>query len=539
VLGTGEDAYVVPRGVVRIGVGGRLTSVEEVYATDADGNVSTTPTPLGAGLTLDALGAAQIPALRSVQAGLRSLTGLGDLSLSLGRTRGSASADVTTTPLTLDVGLAPRLALRVMAPYVVTRTSVSFDVPGGADGANVGFNPALVAGGARDSNAALATQLRAAGEALGGAVAACDADPAGAGCAALLSRRAEALALVGSSDAFAAGVAGIYGTGEGAAATFVPLEGDAAHLAVRARVGTLRDAYASFGVTDVIAIEGPAGARARASYGDVQGILTDPAYGLQVDSLTSLVERAHFGDVEVGAKLLLLDSFGSEARRLAATGVGFRASVTALLRLGTGQPALPDELLDLGRGDGQNDIEVQPAIDLVLGRRLWASVVGRYGIQQKDEQVVRIPERAGDTFVPRYARQLVERKLGNYYAVEVTPRFVLGDYFALAAQYAYAHKAEDEYTGTFVVDSATTGFGEVTLDAATLGAGSERSEHRVGGGITYSTLGAVQRGRGRVPLEITYQYLRTARGSGGRLPRQATSQIELRLYTRLFGRSRR
>ena len=79
----------------------------------------------------------------------------------------------------------------------------------------------------------------------------------------------------------------------------------------------------------------------------------------------------------------------------------------------------------------------------------------------------------------------------------------------------------------------------MTLDAATLGAGSERSEHRVGGGITYSTLGAVQRGRGRVPLEITYQYVRTARGSGGRLPRQATSQIELRLYTRLFGRGRR
>jgi hypothetical protein len=539
VLGVGDDAYVVPRGTLRIGVAGRLSAIDELYATDSTGNGSTTPTPLAAGIALDALGAAQIPAFRQLERDVQSLTGLTDFSLSLGATRASASSHVTTTALTLDFGLFPRLSLRVMAPYVVSRQSVSFDLPGGDDGANVGFNPALVAGAARDTNAALVTQLLGAGASLGGAVATCDANPGAAGCADLLARRAEALALIGASEEFASGVTTIYGTGEGTASTYVPLEGGDAQQAARDRVAALEAGYASFGLTDVIAVSGPSGSRVHPSYADAQSVMTDPAYGLQIDSVNSFVEHGHFGDVEVGAKLLLLDTFGGEARRLAPPGFGFRASVAGIFRLGTGQPGLPDDPLDLGRGSGQNDIEVQPAIDLVFGSRLWTSVVGRFGVQQPDQQLLRIPERPGQVLVPFYARQIVERKLGNYYAIEVTPRLGLGDYFAIAAQYSYAHKETDEFSGTFVLDSATTGFGDVTLDAATLNAGSERTEQRVGGGITYSTLAAVRRGRARLPLEITYQYVRTASGLGGRLPHQAVSQLEARVYTQLFGRGPR
>jgi hypothetical protein len=97
---------------------------------------------------------------------------------------------------------------------------------------------------------------------------------------------------------------------------------------------------------------------------------------------------------------------------------------------------------------------------------------------------------------------------------------------------AVRRKTEDKYTGTFATEDPT---GEpVTLDASILNEGTELTEQRIGGGVSYSTLRAYDRGRSRLPLEVQLSHWQTLSGSGY-VPKQFTTQLQLRYYTRLFG----
>ncbi|MFI5310553.1 MAG: hypothetical protein ACHQQ3_04935, partial [Gemmatimonadales bacterium] len=80
---------------------------------------------------------------------------------------------------------------------------------------------------------------------------------------------------------------------------------------------------------------------------------------------------------------------------------------------------------------------------------------------------------------------------------------------------------------------------QVQVDAATLGLETEAREHRFGGGLSYSTVSAFEKGSARVPLEITYLHFQTTRGFGGNVPKLSEDRIEIRWYGRVFGRPAR
>jgi hypothetical protein len=235
----------------------------------------------------------------------------------------------------------------------------------------------------------------------------------------------------------------------------------------------------------------------------------------------------------VGAKVLLLDTFGGAARaRAHRQGFGMRVALGGLARLGTAQLERPDDIFDIGTGDAQPDLEGNGAIDLVLGRRFWGSVVGRYGVQLADEQSFRIPDVARNPFILKYREQTVSRDLGDYIEIEASPRFVYNDYLSFSANWLYRRKGEDKYSGTFTTDDPA---GQpVTLDASVLGAGTDQTEQRVGGGASFSTLRAYDRGRSRLPLEIQLSHWQSISGTGY-APKQFTTQVQVRYYTRIFG----
>ena len=106
------------------------------------------------------------------------------------------------------------------------------------------------------------------------------------------------------------------------------------------------------------------------------------------------------------------------------------------------------------------------------------------------------------------------------------------DYISLSLHWRYRRKAEDKYTGTFTVDGPEGV--PVVLDASILGVGTEQTEQRIGGGASFSTLRAFDRGRARLPVEIQIVHWQTMSGSGY-VPKQFNTQISLRYYTRLFG----
>ena len=533
VLGAGASAFVLPRGVLRIGVDQSWSNYDETFG--AQGDSGTARAALGARFSSTALGAAELPSLAPVQRDLQQLTGQPALALSLGRTVVSASASSRVTAIDLEAGLGAGLAVGVVVPIVRTQSTVGVDVNDGAVDANVGLNPARFGGTAASAavaaNGALAAQFAAASQRLRAQYASCFTATGGAtgaaGCA-------DVVAFYESATAYATTLARTYGTTAGRGAAVVPLRGSAAQRAVDASVASYNARFAAL-LGSAGPLTGAVQGAVPATSGDYQALLTDPAGGFAYDTLRTR-SRIGVGDVEVGVRLKLIDTFrGREAGRLAPAGLNLRTTVAGTYRFGTGRADSPSNLTDVATGDGQNDVEVASLTDLVFGSRGWLSLVARYGRQLADELPVRVPFAGSGTYLPAFTLQTVQRDLGDFVQFEATPRVALGSAIAFEAQYRFRRTQADRYAGTFTVTDTLTGTTAVPLDAAVLGANSEREEQRVGGAVTYSTYGAHGRRRARIPLELSLGYLRTIGGRGG-APAGGTTRLQLRAFPRLFGR---
>jgi len=112
---------------------------------------------------------------------------------------------------------------------------------------------------------------------------------------------------------------------------------------------------------------------------------------------------------------------------------------------------------------------------------------------------------------------------------------VLNDYLALSGWYLYRNHKQDDYTGSFTIPAAVTGFSDITINAATLDLETAQTEHRLGGGLSFSNLFAFEKGKAKVPFEVQYLHWQTVKGAGGNQPKFFTDQVQLRLYARIFG----
>ena len=527
-LGVGDDATVLPRGAVRIAPSGTWATYNELYGPG--GKLES----LGAPLSSDSLGARQLELLRPLQTSLRTLAQEPTANVSLGPARTDFTARIARSALVVDLGLTSRIMLTARVPYEHTISEVVFNVNPRdelTNRANIGVNPALGASGtaAVTTNRGVVDSLLRAVATLTQRLGTCSGSSADPVC----SDRSRVQTLVNDAKAMATGIAKTYGIGIDTArgSAFVPLAASTLQTAIAARVSALNASLKAY-IPDLAAFTAPTPSQAPLSAGGANGATTYLSESLGIAPL-GLVERSHIGDIELGAKLLLFDSFGGVARsRTPGHGVGIRIAVGGLARLGTGQAERPDDILDIGTGDGQTDLEGNGAADIVIGRRFWTSIVARYGVQMADERRLRIPELARNPFVAAYREETVSRNLGDYMELQATPRYVYNDYLSASANWTYRRKAEDTYTGTFSVNGPQNT--PVSLDASILGTDTEQSEQRVGGGATFSTLRAFDRGRARVPLEVQLLHWQTLSGSGY-VPKQSSTQIQLRYYTRLFG----
>lgn len=527
VLGVGDDATVLNRGAVRMSVQASWTTYNELYGPG--GKLEALGTPLSP----DSLGIRQFALLRPIRTSLRELAQLPTADVTLGPARTDFTARILRNALTLDYGFTSRIMLTGRLPYEHSTSEVTFGVnrysPATA-GANIGLNPALVAGGpAAARNQSVIDAVSNAVAELTNRLAACDAAPSDPVC----TDRPKVEALLTDARSFAAELARTYGNGADTArgALFVPLAGTTLQGAVEQRVTTLNTTFKTY-IPELNPWALPFAAQAPVTGSQVQELLRDSLGLAQIGT----IERSHIGDVEVGAKVLLIDTFRGQPGARAARRAGVRLAVGGLVRFGTGQSDTPDDVADIGTGDGQNDVEVSGAADVVLNRRVWTSLVARMGIQLADDEFLRIPDLPREPFVAASRQQRVGRDLGDYLELEATPRFVYNDYLSLSAQWRYRRKSADEYRGTFGIDGPDGT--PVTIDASVLGTGTEQTEQRVAAGVTFSTLRAFDRRRARLPMELRFVHGQTVAGSGY-VPKQFSSEIELRLYFGLLGAPRR
>ena len=543
VLGVGDDALVLPAGVFRFRTVGQWTWFNERYGKDTPGRPDGALEPLGIDFTLDTIGVKQFPNLIALQSGIQQLTGLPTWGASLGNTVVNLRDHVTAFPIVLEAGLTKKFSVGIQIPYVQTQTSAFFNVNTSGTNGNLGFNPALAVAAANTQNTTLYTQFITAAATLEGSLAACQANPGvSPSCPALLANQASAQALIANSRSFAGGavgpVGGPYNARGGVYITspFVPIVGTDAQLAIEARVAAFRALYTQFlGAGNPITLSGPFASQNRLSVRDAQTILTDPRFGIVSDPLQSTT-RSHIGDIDVGGKFSLFDTFGGNtSARMSPTGLNFRTAIGGVFRIPSGQIESPDNFIDIGTGRGAKAIEGRWFTDILLGSRFWQSFILRFNHAFADEQDMRIIDLPNEELAPLYRKQHVHRQLGNAFEFETAPRVVLNDFFAVSAWYMYRHKQQDNYTGTFTIPAATTGFADITIDASTLDLETETREHRFGGGISFSNLYSFEQGKAKLPFEVNYLHWQTIGGSGGNQPKFFTDQIQFRFYARIFG----
>lgn len=471
-LGHLEDATVVPRGLFRL----RAITVWSRFDSrfTATGEES-----LGAPFTSPALGQAQIPALQVVQA-LTTDAAAQPFTLSLGQSRLDARARYESVPVGVEYGLTRRITIGVEVPIVRRRVAVQFQLD--STGATVGPNLHGSLASAAATNALVQSQFAAAASQLQNRLAACRANPAASGCAALLSREADALELIAASQGFATTVGSLYGTSGGEGAAFVPRAGSDAQTQIELRVAAFNARYRDLlGAGSDLLTALPFGAPGPAGSAELQRYLTGV---LGLDSLASQ-ERSGFGDVAVSVRMLLLERIPSPQQRVAArltAGLGYR--------FGTGSQQSPSPLVDLRLGGVSDVVEGRAALD-VATRRIGLLATGD----------VALAIGAADPLLPVFVAGAGPDYSGLWVGLHVAPRVHVAE--PLAVHGAWSYRRSD----------------------------LSREQQLVGGGVTFSTMESYRRG-GPLPLEMRFTHLESVSGSAGQ-PKFFRDQIELRIY---FGR---
>ena len=533
VTGVGDDATVLLRGALRVRVLSEWTRAYERYGAGSPGHKDGSLEKLGVDYSLDTLGAAQFGNLLPIQSGVRALAGMPQFSASLGATALAVRNHVVSTPIALEFGLTRRVTFGITVPFVTATAEADLRVNPTGREATLGFNPTLAAASAIAANSALLAQFDSAASQLNQRLTLCLTNPSAAGCSTLNANRASALGLIATANSFATALAQLYGGRSGSAgAPFVPIAGTAAQLAIEARIASYKALYARFG-SAAITGTGPLASQAPFTVADFQRMLTDSTFGLRAHPLATTISRG-VGDIDFALKVNLHDSFrGDPKARLAPKGLNWRQSVGGVFRFGTGSFGASDDYLALGTGDHQNDIELRSFTDVLYGKRFWVSAVARYTLQMADKRVMRITDAPEQPMAAAYRQQTVSRDLGDEINFEITPRWTLNDHIGLAGQYAYRRKFSDSYAGRFTVTDLAGQ--QAVIDAATLGLETGAREHRFGGGLSYSTVAAFERGETRLPLEINYFHFQTTLGSGGRVPKLGFDRVEVRWYGRMGG----
>jgi len=524
--GQGDNAEPIRGGTLRISLSGDWAHWTDRFGRPNPVNPSLREgqrEPLGAYFASDSVGTSRVPTLAPAELELRSITGLGAYALNLGSATLRFDASVRSTPLRIDYVPSRRFGVSVAVPLVRSRVSVSLRGPDTSNVAslgNVGLNPALAS---PTAYAAFRSEVDAALTAL--ATQATTAPTA--------QLRADAQALY---DEYQAALCGMYALAGGSApdpsspcfrptafdlSPVLPVDTSEAGDSLIALLGRSQTEYealrAQYQAAGIGIPSFTAGYQLPSSPLDSLGfrqVFSSTGGQVTSDSLAEVV-RTGIGDMEVGAWFQL-----SESRT-------WRSQLQFLVRLPTGKMDEPGNLVDIGTGDRQMDIEITSRNDFWLGRRLRLFVGARYGIQMADEIERRVTPWY-TPIVPATNTALVRRNLGDYLGLDIAPHWLLDEAFEVGFGYSYFRQGATTFEYVNSADQAAIG-----LPASVLGEATEISRMRAGVGVTFSTLSRYYAGRSRLPLRVTWSYQSTLYGRGGQVPVAGVVRLNIETFIRL------
>lgn len=518
-----DDAAPVPAGMLRLRVTTAWTRFDQRFA--ADGRL----VPLGADLSTDALGVAQLPRLAPIENGLRTLAGDPQLRLSLGRLDVRSNARIVVTPISLEYGITRRLSVGVQVPIVQTRRVVQARVNEDSTMlANVGLVPSGTRDAAAAQNRLVADAYRRGADSLAILIAECPANPGAAGCSSVNANPADAAAARQVALEFAAAVTAL-GV-DAASVNLAPRDGSALSESIDAQRLAINQRLQQYLGADAGASSSIFAAQNAFSYLDLQGQRGAPGLlqsdlGGGLDSLGT-TDRLGIGDVSVGARLLVFDRFSHDTMPVPA--IQTRLVVGGAVRFGTSLPDSAQNLADIAIGDGPG-VEVHSAMDLISGR-FGGTIAARY-VKSFARTVTAPLFGDPDAAFPYPLFGARRRTAGDVVGLDVTPRFLVSNWLALDGHYGI------ERVGAATYDAPNLELIDPCINCGTLPSvitttGVTRTSQRVGLGLRYSTVDAYARGRASFPVEVSLTHLETVTGDDG-VPKSSRDMIGVALYYRL------
>ena len=413
----------------------------------------------------------------------------------------------------------------VLIPIVQTRRALQLVVNRDSTG-NVTFVPARSRRSASLQNAAVYAQFRSAADSLATLIARCPVNPTAAGCAAVNANVTDAAAVRTQVQRFADAVQSAFGT-DSTNAFIAPRAGstlaaaiEAQRAALSARIRTNLGATAATGA-------GVFTSSSSFSYIDLNGRNAAPgllqsSLGGGLDSLRT-TERIGLGDVSVGAQFLVFDRF-DKAADVTPRAVQSRLAVGGAIRFVTSRADSAKNLADIGTGDGAG-LEVHSAMDVMSGR-FGGTVAARY--LKYISRPVNAPLRGDpDAFFPVPVFGVAMRTAGDVIGLDFTPRFFLGEWFALNGLYGIERSGGASYDRTEAIAACSSCVGPAVFNAD-----NAHTAQRLGLGVRFSTVDAYLRGRSRYPIEVSLSHLESIADAAG-APILRRDVIQLRLFYRI------
>ena len=189
-------------------------------------------------------------------------------------------------------------------------------------------------------------------------------------------------------------------------------------------------------------------------------------------------------------------------------------------------PDLPWNFVDIGSGDGQDDIEVRAFGRLDVGRRLRTRIDVTYGIQQEGSVTKRVAP-ADQPFASILTEGLRQWDPGDYLDIRVSPEVRLTPELTVGLRYRRYHKDADRW------DLADSSALPPDQNPALLNEETEQDVSYLGLGVTLWP-SAVSRASGAWPIALSAEYLQARSGSGGRTPSDTRFRISGRLFLELW-----
>jgi hypothetical protein len=491
-----------PKGTLRVDIRGSFESADRrIFGGRTEDYLADFGSP--------ALGSDRIPVLRSADSLLSAILGQPGSRFNLGNQRPNGQLTIGTGTIGAALGITSRLTLFGDIPLVTTRVQAHYKLD--STTANAGLNTALV--GHTDNATAVAfftlfdntlatLDTRISNGTYTGAQLTLAQSISTR--AAALRDQLEALTII-----------------PGSAAPFLPTQGSAAGQQIINEIRGLQDTLANVLAVTGFAIDPflPVGRLTDAEFATAVGDQLGPIGAFPLAE----ARISRMGDMDVGAIYTLVDRFD----RPGTTG-GLRLAVAGLLRLPTGLRDNPNNLLDVGTGNGRYEAGVSGTADIGAGP--WgARFTGGYLVRFTALRVRRLA--APSEAYPDASRLTNLRyNAGDILSLGAQPFFRLARNLAIHVQIDYQRVFSDRTAYDNPSDSLPG------LDPNLYSMGL-RSALAGGIGVSYVGRSPHECERGRPcgwPVEASWNYTTVVHASGDRVSKFRTTRLEIRWYQRLW-----